>query len=374
MSQHDLLVYAHIGDLHLTDESAQNYQDFHAIVSEIVGALGEPFNFVFLPGDNAENGRPEQYALVAREVRRFRFPIHVVTGDHDMEQGGLDNFYRFLDAAPLPKAVVAAGVRCLFVDMSGPGDGGPDFRIGAAQSKWLVDQLSDAKIHDQRCAIFMHTYPADLKSDQERATVNQAIANRDVLIVDMGHTHYNELANDGRTIYRATRSTGQIEEGAVGYSIVTIDKRIVSWHFRELGARFPIVLITAPADRRLAIDADDPDHLPMERSEIRVSVLGPRRIVTVTCRVDAGDARPMSFIEGNRYALTVALQDDTRAISVEATDEAGSMTSETIEVARRQDTERVRHADGSDADSIGAWEGRGILGTQLGPNRSSRHW
>ena len=44
-----------------------------------------------------------------------------------------------------------------------------------------------------------------------------------VALVDMGHTHYNELANDGRTIFAATRSTGQIEEGPVGYSIATID-------------------------------------------------------------------------------------------------------------------------------------------------------
>jgi hypothetical protein len=29
----------------------------------------------------------------------------------------------------------------------------------------------------------------------------------------MGHTHDNELANDGHIIYAATRSTGQIEEG-----------------------------------------------------------------------------------------------------------------------------------------------------------------
>ena len=33
-----------------------------------------------------------------------------------------------------------------------------------------------------------------------------------------------------------------------------------------------------------------------------------------------------------------------------------------------------RHADGSDADRVGAWPERGIFGIQLGPNRNKREW
>ena len=29
---------------------------------------------------------------------------------------------------------------------------------------------------------------------------------------------------------------------------------------------------------------------------------------------------------------------------------------------------------GSDADALGAWEARGLMGTQLGPNRNGRQW
>jgi Icc protein len=50
----------------------------------------------------------------------------------------------------------------------------------------------------------------------------------------MGHTHYNELANDGRTLYTATRSTGQIEEGPVGFSVTNIDGDVISWKFLPL--------------------------------------------------------------------------------------------------------------------------------------------
>lgn len=44
-----------------------------------------------------------------------------------------------------------------------------------------------------------------------------------VRLIDMGHTHYNEIANDGRTLYTATRSTGHVEEGPVGFSVTNLD-------------------------------------------------------------------------------------------------------------------------------------------------------
>ena len=49
----------------------------------------------------------------------------------------------------------------------------------------------------------------------------------------------------------ATRSTGQIEEGPVGYSVIAADAGIVSWRFKALQDAFPFVLIASPADYRL---------------------------------------------------------------------------------------------------------------------------
>jgi hypothetical protein len=56
-----------------------------------------------------------------------------------------------------------------------------------------------------------------------------------VELVEMGHMHYNELANDGHTIYAVTRSTGQIEEGSPGFSFTAINGDVVSWKFTEHG-------------------------------------------------------------------------------------------------------------------------------------------
>ena len=158
-----LLVYAHIGDLHLTTPDQENYRDFRAIVDAIERDLAGAINFVYLPGDNADNGTPDQYALVRREIARLQVPVHVITGDHDMEPGSLGPLYSALGAPQLPKAVDASGVRCLFLDICGPGQGGLDFRVGAEQSAWLAAELASAEHEGKRCAIFMHTYPADLR-------------------------------------------------------------------------------------------------------------------------------------------------------------------------------------------------------------------
>jgi hypothetical protein len=47
-----------------------------------------------------------------------------------------------------------------------------------------------------------------------------------VTCVDMSHTLSNELANHGRTIFMARRSTGQIQEGPTGFSIAAVNQGI----------------------------------------------------------------------------------------------------------------------------------------------------
>ena len=143
------------------------------------------------PGDNADDGRAEQYLLARRLLSPLPSPVHVITGDHDMAGGSLDAFYAYMGADRLPKAEDAGGVRCLFLDISGPGGGGPDFRLGPEQHSWLADELLAAANVNRRCAIFMHTYPADLRGVGETDVINEALAAREVLLVDMGHTHYN---------------------------------------------------------------------------------------------------------------------------------------------------------------------------------------
>jgi Icc protein len=359
------LAFAHIGDLHLTGAEAGNARDYQAIVAQIGEVEG--LDFVFLPGDNADNGRPEQYALVRAGLDRLRLPAHVITGDHDMESGSLDAFYAGLTGPRLPYAVDVRGVRCLFLDMCGPGSGGPDFRLGPDQVAWLAAELEGAEGRD--CILFMHSYPADLEGEGEAARVADLVHRGPVRLVEMGHTHYNELANDGRTVYAATRSTGQIEEGPVGYAVAALDGGVVSWRFKELARPWPFVLITAPADRRLAHDSG---HAVGERFTLRALVLGPAERVEV--RIDDNPWQAMAPEDGGRcYATDLAWPAGARVVTVRAAG-GGAEDSDAIAPATDPNGLPTSRGIGSDADAIGAWPERGLLGTQLGPNRNGRQW
>lgn len=366
----DILAFAHIGDLHLTEAAADDARDFGAVIDQIAAVDG--FDFVYLPGDNADDGLPEQYALVRAGLDRLKLPVHVITGDHDMEGGGLDAFYAGLGARTLPYAVTVSGTRCIFLDMCGPGDGGPDFRLGAEQVAWLGRELDAAEGDGQDAALFMHSYPSDLEGEGEAETVAALVHRSRVRLVEMGHTHYNELANDGRTVYAATRSTGQIEEGPVGYAVAAIDRGVVSWRFKELSEPWPFVLITSPSDRRLAHDGE---HVVDDTAEVRALVIGNERVAACDYRIDDGPWRPMAHMDGDRrFRAKVVWPTGGHRLAVRATDATGRQGLDEIEPATDRASIPTSRGIGSDADAVGAWPERGLLGTQLGPNRNGRHW
>jgi 3',5'-cyclic-AMP phosphodiesterase len=247
------LTWAHVGDLHITAEHESNYRDFQSIIDSVNTHLVGSVDFCVLPGDNADDGSVDQYDLIRRALEHLKIPVHVIPGDHDRKPGHLDAFYEGLAAAPLPNATTVAGYRCLFLDVVSQGSGGPDFALGKEQLEWLRSQLQSASSQKLACVLFMHTYPADLKRDG--TVLKQLLHEYRVTFVDMGHTHYNELANDGTTIFATTRSTGQIEEGPVGFSIASLNHGVVSWRFKPLRSLWPFVMITSKFS--LTVEATD---------------------------------------------------------------------------------------------------------------------
>ena len=136
----------------------------------------------------------------------------------------------------------------------------------------------------------MHAYPGNLKDDPDG--IAALFAAHHVAFVDTGHTHYNELLNDGRVIYAATRSTDQAEEGAPGFSIVSLDDGVPSWRFQPIDGAWPLVQIISPADRRLVTDPADPRQVPTGDVTVRAKVFGTHDGATVT--LDEGVAGPMA--------------------------------------------------------------------------------
>jgi 3',5'-cyclic-AMP phosphodiesterase len=367
------LGWVHFGDLHITTEGEKNYHDFLALIDQVNTHLAGQIDFCLLPGDNADDGIGPQYGLVRRALDKLAIPVHILPGDHDRKQGDLHAFYSVLGAAPLPFAVSIGGYRCLFLDIVSQGRGGPDFRLGAEQLLWLERELAEAKKSREQSVLFMHAYPADLKADSD--ILMRLIREYGVKAVDMGHTHYNELSNDGHTIFATTRSTGQIEEGPVGFSVMALDQGVVSWRFKPRDTPWPFVLITSPADHRLATESDPPQPDVRGRLTVAARAWSAAGVAGCRCRINDGVWRSMNAASTvSHWRLTCEAPEPPFVLTVEARDNSGQIDTDTIRVAVKGHRPPDRTADGSDADTISVWPERHILGTQLGPNRNGRPW
>jgi Icc protein len=363
-----LLRFLQIGDLHLSGADLQNHTDLRRIVGEVNDNAAGKVDFVYLPGDNADDGTPEQFRVVHDELSRLIPPWHAIPGDHDFKPRSLDSFYAGLHVRKLPYVVELSGCRCIFLDVVSRGTGGPDFRLGTAGLVWLRGQLAAAQRDGKTGAVFMHVYPSDL--GEESAELTAMLDESPVALVSMGHTHYNEISNDGRTIYAATRSTGQIEEGDVGFAFAAVDGGVVSWRFKPIESSWPFVMITSPADRRLAIAPHSAEGNICR--QVRASAWGAVPVAQAQFRVDDQAWQPMYGGDGGLFAAELQPPDGPFRLSVRVIDQQRNRDTDSIDVApyvaaRRKPT-------GSDVGSIGIWPERHLLGTQLGPNRNGRKW
>lgn len=266
----------------------------------------------------------------------------------------------------LYRAVSLRGFRLLFLNAL---DTSQHFDFSAAQMKWLEEQLKEAQRKGLRPLVFTHLYPSELRTQGK--PFSQFIREFNVELVEMGHTHYNELANDGRTIYAATRSTGQIEEGPPGFSITTIDDDVVSWKFKERGP-WPFVMITSPADERLITRPSSSRHVVRGFVSIKAKIWGSSSLTSVVCSVDQAAPQPMqlrdhywelrwdshSVADGRHSVLVAAETSDGR----QATDQISILVNQ----AGYYDPPPRHETDYENA--IGPYETKGILGTELGPN------
>ena len=402
---HDVFAFAHIGDLHLQGGGDRNADDLRAILAEIDGLYGcGLLDFAYLPGDLAEDGRAAQYAILINALAAHpHLPIRLIAGDHDRQFGTMTDFdalfaqvagsarggrhraqdndlSKFGQPDPVRQyyfAETIAGVRCLFLDMISAGYGqkgfGLDFRLGPCQLAWLRQELAQADRDGLPCAVFTHTYPDDLNGPGEKAALAGLIRGHNVRLVEMGHTHYNELAHDGRTLYASARSVGQNEDGVVGYAVAAIDGAVTSWRFKPLDRDLPFVMITSPADRRLATASLDPGGTITVRALVLSNA--PQSHWSCQARADNGPAYPMHPAGPRIVEAHIPWPDGSRRLSVTVADGAGGTDTETIEpVSCGFVPPPAPKRPGSDAFRTKAWPGKGIRGDQLGPNRNGRDW
>jgi Icc protein len=373
--QSEIVSWVHFGDLHMTTRHEQNYRDFVSLIEEVNRVLGHSLNFAYLPGDNADHGRIDEYELVRHGLDQLNFPWFAIVGDHDVHPKSHDNFKRFM----MPEAFYrfdAGSYGFLALDAFASDDPRV-FDISEWQLHWLERELELIAAAEKRSVMFLHCYPSELC--RFSSPLRNLIKRYSVRLVDMGHTHYNEIANDGRTLYTATRSTGQIEEGPVGFSITNLDNDVVSWRFKPLG-EWPFVMITSPTDKRLLTNQEAAPRIEVTKMAVRVKAWSDRKLLRGYAEI--GDQRvdleqlPQTAVWQASFDID-RLPDGINLLTARFDDDDGKSAHDTIRVVINPLSGQWKPATGISGDSentIGAWPEHGILGTQLGPNKNGRKW
>ena len=362
------VTWIHLGDLHMKKAGEQNEIDLGRIVNvinEIYARRG--VSFVYLPGDIADDGSASAYEIVRSHLDKLLLPWCGVVGDHDVHEQSFDNFRTYV-AEDLTASFTIGQYR--FLRLNAFSEPRPDALIvDPRQLAWIEQELSSCKQKGERAVLLLHCYPSDLK--QGGAELTKLIRSYPVLLVDMGHTHYNELSNDGHVLYSATRSTGQIEEGPVGFSVVTLDDDVISWHFVPLDSP-ELVAITAPADRRLEIQPRPKD---LTEVKVRAKIWSRDPVAHVKAALE-GAVAELRTETGSLWTCTLAadhLSSGQHRLVVQSTTSSGSSSSSAIEIITGARPSQ-EHAPVDQDNAVGAWKERSILGTQLGPNKNGRQW
>jgi 3',5'-cyclic-AMP phosphodiesterase len=370
-----IVSWVHFGDLHITTRNEQNYSDFVSLIEEVNRVMADSLNFAYLPGDNADHGGIDEYELVRQGLDQLNLPWFAIIGDHDVHLKSHDNFNRFM----MPEAFYRFDLGLYgFLALDAFASNDPKtFGISEEQLRWLEQELEAIPATQKSIVLFLHCYPSEL--GKLSSPLRNLIEKYSVLLVDMGHTHHNEIANDGHTLYTATRSTGQIEEGPVGFSITSLDQEVVSWRFKPLG-EWPFVMVTSPGDERLRINREAAPRTLAKTMSVRAKAWSNRKLRRGHAEI--GDQRvDLEQIEDSAVwqatVQTDRLPDGISRLTVHFEDEDGKSAHDTIRLVIDPASGQWKPETRSHVDSentIGAWPEHGILGTQLGPNKNGRKW
>jgi Icc protein len=368
-----VISWIHIGDLHMTKAGEQNHLDLISIVEEINRVFADSLGFVYIPGDVADDGSVTEYRVVREALDQLQVPWCSVIGDHDVHEKSFSNYLAFMAHAQHYSFQVGS-VRFFALnafDIPHPGS----FCLLDKQLDWLEEELRQAEQEGQSIVLLLHCYPTDLKQGGDK--LRQLVESPSIRLIDMGHTHYNEVANDGRTLYTATRSTGQIEEGPVGFSVTNLDGHVVSWKFFPLD-ELPAVMITSPADEHFITDITLEGHIVDDRVPIRAKAWGKVPIENAVAVLEGQTVElakfPMSNVwHGELHRSNVP--DGVYSLTVSVEDAHGQSAEDRIRLVLGASAYKLPKRSERDQDNtVEAWPERGLLATQLGPNKNGRKW
>ncbi|OJW06407.1 MAG: hypothetical protein BGO49_03410 [Planctomycetales bacterium 71-10] len=269
------------GDLHLTEAGLEN----HRVALWAVGEINDLIrpDFTLFIGDNVQNATEEQFHLFDELRARLETPHFALVGDHDVENDPEARGFRRHVGETYGSSAVR-GFRFIRLDTQ---QARP---LGMSQSQlaWFRGEVDAAIAAGERVVVFQHNYPYQIWEDFDGPGVDDwrnIVQSRRITAIVCGHTHYGQVANDGRNVLVATRSIGDPEGGPPGYTVGHVDGEDLAFLHRSAEDVGPLALVTHPRD---ALLATGPRHVVAGLDEFRVRTWSASPVTEVVGRLDEG--------------------------------------------------------------------------------------
>jgi 3',5'-cyclic-AMP phosphodiesterase len=298
---HAAVTFVWPGDLHLDHAGRDNHSTALWMADEVSNLIRP--DFVQFAGDNVQHARESEWALFAEVTSRLTVPWYALVGDHDAHHDPGCLSFQANVGEPY-RAFTLGGFRFIALNtmQSKP------LGMSQAQVLWFRYEVDLAISRGERVVVFQHHYPFQIWEDfgvaPGMAAWREIVQTRPIVGVFAGHTHYGQMANDGRNVYVATRSIGEPEGGAAGYSIVTLDANTLAVTYRTMDETGPVVQITAP---RRAILATSSAHIVTGPSEVRARVWSRAAVSAVDARVDENGWLPCVLGRDGQWSAPLAV-------------------------------------------------------------------
>ncbi len=314
------VVFVWPGDLHLETPDRPNYQTALWMTDE-VNELIRP-DFVQFAGDNVQHARENEWELFKNVTSKLKRPFYALVGDHDAHHDpGCYSYQAHVGKTYHAFTVGDYRFICLNTNECRP------LGMKEEQVFWFRYEVDAAISRGERVIVFQHNYPFQVWEDYGvypgMEGWREVMQTRPITAHFSGHTHYDQIANDGRNIYVATRSIGDPEGGPAGYAIVHLDDEEIALTYRTNEQRGPVALITHP---RRVILATKAAHIVTGPTEAHVRGWSLSPITSAQARIDDGpwgDMRntddlmwgfpiPGDLLAKGEHSLEVRLTDENK--------------------------------------------------------------
>ena len=315
------------GDLHLTEPDLENHRVGRWMAGEVNGLIRP--DFVQFIGDNVQDASEPQFRLFDELRERLAVPHFALIGDHDVAGDPQARGFRRHVGEPYGASTVA-GFRFVRLDTQ---EGRP-LGLSDDQTGWFRAEVDEALGRGEKVVVFQHNYPYQIWEDFAGPGIDEwraIVQTRRIEAIVCGHTHYGQVANDGRNVAIATRSIGDPEGGPPGYMIGHLHGDDLAVTYRSIEDDGPVVLVTHP---RATLFATEPRHVVSGPDQFRVRMWSASATLTAHGRVDGGDWFGLDS-QGDGY-WTAPLHGDQlpkgeHTFDVEVVDESGRRGCQRIE-------------------------------------------